>query len=94
MSESPTTVGPRDALARFHRAMLDLSADDLADLFAVDAVYEFPFLTPGRPAGCVRIRNANGLWRATACGGPCRMAPTPPAAPRTPCVKGNLFLTH
>jgi uncharacterized protein len=28
---------------RFHRAMLDLSADAIADLFAPDAVYEFPF---------------------------------------------------
>jgi ketosteroid isomerase-like protein len=29
--------------------MLDLSADDLADLHAPDAVYEFPLLSPSRP---------------------------------------------
>lgn len=40
MSESsPATPGPREVLARFHRAMLDFSPDDLADLHAVDAVY-------------------------------------------------------
>ncbi|MER6049242.1 nuclear transport factor 2 family protein [Streptomyces sp. NPDC001793] len=40
---------PRDVLAAFHRAMLAWSADDLADLYAPDAVHEFPFLAPGRP---------------------------------------------
>ena len=51
MSEpSPATPGPREVLARYHRAMLDLSADDLADLYAPDAVHEFPFLAPGWPA--------------------------------------------
>jgi ketosteroid isomerase-like protein len=28
---------------RYQKAMLDKSADDLADLYAVDAVHEFPF---------------------------------------------------
>ncbi|MFI1709317.1 nuclear transport factor 2 family protein [Streptomyces griseoruber] len=43
-------LGPRDVLARYHRAMLDKSADDLADLYAADAVHEFPFLGfPGMP---------------------------------------------
>ncbi|OPF75596.1 hypothetical protein VT50_0224555 [Streptomyces antioxidans] len=42
-------LGPRELLARFQRAMLDKSADDLADLYAVDAVHEFPFLSPGMP---------------------------------------------
>ena len=41
--------GPREILARYQRAMLDKSADDLADLYAVDAVHEFPFLFPGMP---------------------------------------------
>ncbi|WP_433450200.1 nuclear transport factor 2 family protein [Streptomyces sp. CA-142005] len=40
---------PRDVLARYYRAMLDKSADDLADLYAVDAVHEFPFTSPGFP---------------------------------------------
>ncbi|MFJ2721633.1 nuclear transport factor 2 family protein [Streptomyces sp. NPDC087437] len=43
-------LSPRDVLARYHRAMLDKSADDLADLYAADAVHEFPFLGfPGMP---------------------------------------------
>ncbi|KQX54704.1 MULTISPECIES: nuclear transport factor 2 family protein [unclassified Streptomyces] len=42
-------LGPRAILARYQRAMLDKSADDLADLYAVDAVHEFPFLFPGMP---------------------------------------------
>ncbi|MFJ6134324.1 nuclear transport factor 2 family protein [Kitasatospora sp. NPDC092286] len=45
-----TSPGPREVLARYQRAMLDKSADDLADLYAVDAVHEFPFLSPGMPA--------------------------------------------
>ncbi len=40
---------PLDLLDAFHRAMVALSADGLADLHASDAVYEFPLLTPGRP---------------------------------------------
>jgi len=34
--------------------------------------------------GCVRIRNAIGLWCASAGGGPGLMSPMPPAAPYTP----------
>ena len=50
MSESfSATLSPREVLARYHHAMLHLSADELADLYAVDAVHEFPFLAPGRP---------------------------------------------
>ncbi|OIJ93247.1 nuclear transport factor 2 family protein [Streptomyces colonosanans] len=43
-------LSPRDVLTRYHRAMLDKSADDLADLYTADAVHEFPFLGfPGMP---------------------------------------------
>ncbi|MEU6378806.1 nuclear transport factor 2 family protein [Streptomyces sp. NPDC046909] len=42
-------LSPRQILARYQQAMLDKSADDLADLYAVDAVHEFPFLFPGVP---------------------------------------------
>jgi uncharacterized protein len=45
-----TDLSPRAVLARYHRAMLDKSADDLADLYASDAEHEFPFLFPGLPA--------------------------------------------
>jgi hypothetical protein len=37
-------------LGAFQQAMLDFSADDLASLFAPDAIYEFPFLAPQRSA--------------------------------------------
>ncbi|MFG2501833.1 nuclear transport factor 2 family protein [Streptomyces sp. NPDC048441] len=40
---------PREALARYYQAMLDKSPDDLADLYATDAVHEFPFSSPGFP---------------------------------------------
>lgn len=40
---------PRELLAAFHKAMVNMSADELADLHADDALYEFPLLTPGRP---------------------------------------------
>ncbi|MEL5957879.1 nuclear transport factor 2 family protein [Streptomyces sp. CLV115] len=36
-------------LNRYYQAMLDKSADDLADLYAVDAVHEFPFTSTGFP---------------------------------------------
>jgi ketosteroid isomerase-like protein len=34
---------------RYHQAMYDKSADALADLYAADAVHEFPFTSPGFP---------------------------------------------
>ncbi|MFI0942588.1 nuclear transport factor 2 family protein [Streptomyces sp. NPDC021020] len=40
---------PYDVLDRYYQAMLDKSADDLADLYAADALHEFPFATPGFP---------------------------------------------
>jgi NADPH2:quinone reductase len=40
---------PRAALAKFVAAMEAFSADALADVFAEDAIYEFPFLNPARP---------------------------------------------
>lgn len=39
---------PQQLLAAFQQALLDFSPDDLADLFAADATYEFPFLAPQR----------------------------------------------
>ncbi|MFD8544033.1 nuclear transport factor 2 family protein [Streptomyces sp. NPDC059649] len=50
MPDTPSDgLGPRDVLARYHRAILDKSADDLAAQCAADAVHEFPFLFPGMP---------------------------------------------
>src|ERR1700677_148734 len=39
--------GPRELLALYQKAMLECSADDLADLYADDARHEFGFFTPG-----------------------------------------------
>lgn len=60
---------PRDVLARFHQAMLDSSADALADLYAVDGIHEFPLTAPGRPPrynGREEIRAGYGAaWGAS-----------------------------
>ncbi|MFD4948416.1 nuclear transport factor 2 family protein [Streptomyces sp. NPDC058239] len=48
--QKPSALTPREVLARYHQAMLDKSADDLADLYAADAVHEFPFTSPGFPS--------------------------------------------
>jgi uncharacterized protein len=62
-------VGPREIVERFHGAMLSKSADDLADLYAVDARHEFPFLFPGLPAcfhGREEIRAGyRAMWGAS-----------------------------
>ncbi|MDX3224797.1 nuclear transport factor 2 family protein [Streptomyces sp. ME19-01-6] len=66
---SEPDVGPREIVERFHRAMLNKSADDLADLYAVDARHEFPFSFPGLPAcfnGREEIRAGyRAMWGAT-----------------------------
>lgn len=49
MPHTSADLSPRDVLVRYHRAILDKSPDDLADLYAADAVHEFPFLFPGMP---------------------------------------------
>ncbi|NEC63811.1 nuclear transport factor 2 family protein [Streptomyces sp. SID9727] len=40
---------PHEVLTRYYQAMIDKSPDDLADLYAADAVHEFPFASPGFP---------------------------------------------
>lgn len=47
--DTPAVRTPREVLACYYQAMLDMSPDDLADLYAVDAVHEFPFTSPGFP---------------------------------------------
>ncbi|MGC0422666.1 nuclear transport factor 2 family protein [Embleya sp. AB8] len=63
------TTSPREVLTRYHRAMLDKSADDLADLYAADGVHEFPFTSPGFPdryVGRERIRAGYAaIWGAS-----------------------------
>lgn len=43
-------MAAREVLARYHQAMIDKSADDLADLYAPDGVHVFPFAAPNFPA--------------------------------------------
>jgi uncharacterized protein (TIGR02246 family) len=56
-------------VARYHDAMLRKSADALADLYAEDAVHEFPFTTPGLPPrfeGREKIRAGyQAMWGAS-----------------------------
>ncbi|MFF9508711.1 nuclear transport factor 2 family protein [Streptomyces sp. NPDC014724] len=47
--DTPAVRTPREVLNRYYQAMLDKSPDDLADLYATDAVHEFPFTSPGFP---------------------------------------------
>ncbi|GAA3019778.1 hypothetical protein JCM13580A_56040 [Streptomyces drozdowiczii] len=68
----PETAGvrtPREALAAYHRAMLAKSADALADLYAPDALHEFPFTAPGFPPryeGREAVRTGYGaVWGAS-----------------------------
>jgi len=69
VSELPATRTPREVLARYHQAMRDKSADDLADLYAADGVHEFPFSSPGFPAryeGREEVRAGyRAAWGAT-----------------------------
>ncbi|WP_129842452.1 nuclear transport factor 2 family protein [Streptomyces sp. RFCAC02] len=64
-----TERDPLSVLARYRRAMLTKSADDLADLYAPDGVHEFPFAFPGVPgrlAGREAVRETyRALWGAT-----------------------------
>lgn len=65
---------PREVLARYHRAMVGRAADDLADLYAADALHTFPFrapLFPGRLEGREEIR---ALYRAAWGASPVRIA--------------------
>ncbi|WP_263981285.1 nuclear transport factor 2 family protein [Streptomyces naphthomycinicus] len=45
----PAARTPHEVLTCYYQAMLDKSPDDLAALYAVDAVHEFPFAFPGFP---------------------------------------------
>jgi uncharacterized protein len=61
---------PQAVLRRYQQAMLDQSADDLADLYVTDALHELPFLFPGMPhryEGREEVRAAyRAAWSASA----------------------------
>jgi len=70
MSDSSVAArSPRDVLHLYHQAMLAVSADALADLYAVDGIHEFPLTAPGRPPrynGREEIRAGYGAaWGAS-----------------------------
>ncbi|MFE7853318.1 nuclear transport factor 2 family protein [Streptomyces sp. NPDC057403] len=52
MSHLDTPAGrtPAEVLSCYYQAMLDKAADELADLYAIEGVHEFPFTPPGFPA--------------------------------------------
>jgi len=60
---------PREILRRYQQAMIGMSADDLAGLYAPGAVHEIPFLFPGLPdrlEGREQIRTAySAAWAAS-----------------------------
>jgi ketosteroid isomerase-like protein len=51
-------------LRRYQQAMLDQSADDLADLYATDALHELPFLFPGMPPRYEGREEVRAAYRA------------------------------
>ncbi|MEV5740153.1 nuclear transport factor 2 family protein [Microbispora rosea] len=65
---------PREVLARFHQAMVDRSADDLADLYAADALHAFPFRAPLFPDRLEGREEIRALYRATWGASPVRLA--------------------
>jgi hypothetical protein len=48
--DTPAVRTPHEVLTCYYQAMLDKSPDDLADLYSIDAVHEFPFTRPGVPS--------------------------------------------
>ncbi|WP_261571099.1 nuclear transport factor 2 family protein [Frankia gtarii] len=44
------TAGPREVLELYRRAAIRQAADDMRDLYAADAIHEFPFTPPGVPS--------------------------------------------
>ncbi len=63
-TRTPADIAPRDVLARYHRAMYDVCADDLAALYAEDAVHEFPLLFPGMPPRLIGREQIRATYRA------------------------------
>jgi ketosteroid isomerase-like protein len=64
------TAGPREVLARFRRAAVEQSADLMRDVYADNAIHEFPFTRPGLPTrleGAAEIvRWTTEVWQAKA----------------------------
>lgn len=51
MAQSENTpAGPREVLARYQQASIDKALDAMVDLYAEDALHEFPFSRPDIPS--------------------------------------------
>jgi ketosteroid isomerase-like protein len=55
---------PQAILRRYQQALIDMSADDLADLYAADALHELPFLFPGMPDRLEGREEVRAVYRA------------------------------
>ncbi len=55
---------PQAILRRYQQAMIDKSADDLAGLYAADAIHELPFLFPGMPGRLEGREQVRAVYRA------------------------------
>ncbi|MFD7862561.1 nuclear transport factor 2 family protein [Streptomyces sp. NPDC059783] len=64
---------PREVLDLYHRAMREMAADDLADLYAEDGTHEFPFTTPGFPGRFEGREAVRAGYRAAWGASPLRM---------------------
>ncbi|MGK5555557.1 nuclear transport factor 2 family protein [Actinomadura kijaniata] len=94
MPRPPAARTPREVLDRFHQAMRDKSADDLADLYAEDGVHEFPFAFPGFPEryeGRERVREG---YRATWGSSPVRVREVRSVAVHEDPGTGTLVAEH
>jgi ketosteroid isomerase-like protein len=71
--ETPAFRTPHEVLTLYYRAMLDKSPDALADLYAMDAVHEFPFASPGFPPRYEGREAVRAGYRAAWGASPARM---------------------
>ncbi|MEV0580545.1 nuclear transport factor 2 family protein [Streptomyces sp. NPDC050392] len=93
-SRGLTSRTPRTVLGCYHRAMLDKSADDLADLYAVDALHEFPFSAPGFPARFTGREEVRAGYRAAWGASPLQVVEIADVAVRPAADPGTVVAEH
>ncbi|MEU9330360.1 nuclear transport factor 2 family protein [Streptomyces canus] len=71
--DTPAVRTPHEVLTCYYQAMLDKSPDDLADLYATDAVHEFPFTSPGFPSRFEGREEVRAGYRAAWGAGPAQV---------------------
>ncbi|MFE7414493.1 nuclear transport factor 2 family protein [Streptomyces laurentii] len=92
--DTPAARTPREVLDRYYQAMLDKSADDLADLYAEDAVHEFPFTAPGFPPRYKGREAVRAGYRAAWGASPVRVAEVRRVAVHEAAEPGVLVAEH